>query len=556
VDTWRALAFGLRVAPLAACGCGIIVGGSSIQLAAGAADAGTDADDGQADEARDVRPEAVVDASSEFPFVENGDAGDVGPDGPLHPEVGAQVDGDGAPPVDPQVDADGAPPVDAGDGADGDGTDIAGFLVLVSVSTADVLGRFSSDSPAVSGDGTRVVFSSLADNLVLGDTNNTTDVFLRTIDLTTGAGQTVRLSALANGTQADAPCFDPDIGADGQTFVFLSATPNLTLGKSPGIHVLQGNLNDHQFFDRSPEVADRAWGPAVSSLGTDYTVVYGTATAVLPSDTNGTNDVYAKWRNNTELISTVDGADGVTGPAGNGISGSGSGSGVRLGISANADRVVFESDATNLVADDTNGVRDVFVRIRSTRRTLRVSTTSATAADGGGAEGHGASRVGAISADGRVASFESVAEDLVPNDTNGHSDVFVHDIETGMTEIVSVASDGTPSDQDSYFSTISGDGRVVAFVSSSKKLDPDSPSIPGGQGEYNVFVHDRTSRKTFRVTRPAGDPLAMAGSVSRPAISANGKVVVFSTEGAFVAADTNYKRDVYAFIFTRAPWLK
>jgi Tol biopolymer transport system component len=121
--------------------------------------------------------------------------------------------------------------------------------------------------------------------------------------------------------------------------------------------------------------------------------------------------------------------------------------------------VAFASDATNLVPNDTNGVRDVFFHDRQTGATTRVSV------DSSGAQANGASGSQAISADGRYVAFQSDATNLVPNDTNTVADVFVHDRQTGTTVRVSVDSSGAQGGGFSSAPAISADGRYVGFDS-------------------------------------------------------------------------------------------
>src|SRR5258705_2182336 len=120
-------------------------------------------------------------------------------------------------------------------------------------------------------------------------------------------------------------------------------------------------------------------------------------------------------------------------------------------------RVVFTSIASNLDPNDTNNAYDVFVRDRSTGTTTRVSVDSA------GNPANTECRYGVISADGRFVAFQSFADNLVSGDQNQTIDVFVHDLVTGTTELVSVDAYGTQGNGGSYSSAISADGRYVAF---------------------------------------------------------------------------------------------
>ena len=138
-----------------------------------------------------------------------------------------------------------------------------------------------------------------------------------------------------------------------------------------------------------------------------------------------------------------------------------------------------------------------------------------------------------ISADGRLVVFYSYASNLVPGDTNGFSDIFVHDLHTGKTERVSVASDGTQGDSASFFPTISGDGRFVAFASNSNLVPGVTDPDPYWGLSRQIFVHDRLSPVTELVSVSInGTP---ADDISYNAsISADGRFVAFSSRAVYI----------------------
>src|SRR5262249_11923438 len=155
--------------------------------------------------------------------------------------------------------------------------------------------------------------------------------------------------------------------------------------------------------------------------------------------------------------------------------------------------IAFDSKASNLVPGDTNGVSDVFVHDRVKGTTVRVSVSST------GKQGNRDSWVDGISADGRYVAFDSDASNLVPGDTNRASDIFVHDRLTGTTVRVSVSSTGTQADDFSDFAAISADGRFVAFTSNADNL------VSGATGVgTQVFVHDRLTGTTDLVSVGSG----------------------------------------------------
>lgn len=146
---------------------------------------------------------------------------------------------------------------------------------------------------------------------------------------------------------------------------------------------------------------------------------------------------------------------------------------------------------------------------------------------------------GSVSADGRFIAFESAASNLVSGDTNTFRDVFVHDRQTGATTRVSVRSDGAQANGTSRAPAISADGRYVAF-------DSDATNLAGTDtGLADVFVHDRATGMTERITKP--DPL-LGQRLSRFAtISGDGRYVAFESDAVFVPGDTNGKIDVFVF---------
>jgi len=212
-------------------------------------------------------------------------------------------------------------------------------------------------------------------------------------------------------------------------------------------------------------------------------------------------------------------------------------------ISADGRFVVFTSLATNLVAGDTNGVADLFERDLATGQTTRVSASA------GGDQGNDASggAPSGISADGGAISFSSAASNLVPGDTNHCRDVFVWTRATGAVERVSVAGDGTQAAAGaSDASSISADGRYVAFASTAPNLVAGDTNLSA-----DVFVHDRATGSTVRASVTAGGGQAATASSLQPGgLSANGQLVAFDTTAPLVAGDTGgtdvYVRDLAA----------
>ncbi len=203
-------------------------------------------------------------------------------------------------------------------------------------------------------------------------------------------------------------------------------------------------------------------------------------------------------------------------------------------ISADGRYVAFLSFADDLVAGDTNAAYDVFVRDRQSGTTERVSVDSA------GAQGNGSSLNGSISADGRYVAFESVATDLVAGDTNGVSDIFVHDRLTGTTERVSVDSAGVQGNDFSLAPSISGDGRFVAFLSGATNLVSGDTNLVS-----DVIVHDRQTGTTERVSVDSAG-VEGNGYCYSCSISADGCFVAFQSYSSnLVPGDANGFGDVF-----------
>lgn len=222
--------------------------------------------------------------------------------------------------------------------------------------------------------------------------------------------------------------------------------------------------------------------------------------------------------------------------------------------------VAFESLATNLISNDGNALRDLFVHDRQNGQTARVSV-----ATGGTETLGGASQNGQLTPDARFVVFDSFATNLVPGDTNASSqggggrDIFVHDRNNGTTERVSVDSAGNQGfcnalpaggvECNSFSGTISADGRFVAFSSYAQNL------APGVNAFSNVYVRDRQSGTTTRISigsQPNGNTNADSlGAV----ISADGNFVAFESQASDLVtdnlvADTNGASDI--FVWSRA----
>ncbi|TAH36875.1 MAG: calcium-binding protein [Planctomycetota bacterium] len=264
--------------------------------------------------------------------------------------------------------------------------------------------------------------------------------------------------------------------------------------------------------------------PSISADGRFAAFTSG-ASNLVPGDTNGVHDIFV---HDLQTGQTTRVSVDSTGVQGNGNS-------FGVSISADGRSVAFHSYAGNLVPGDTNGWDDIFVHDRLTGQTARVSVDSA------GAQGNGGgANVPSISADDRFVAFSSSASNLVPGDTNGTTDVFVHDRQTGQTTRVSMDSNGVQGSGFSYSTSISADGRFVAFTSSASNLVPGDTNAAD-----DIFVHNRQTGLTTRVSVDFTG--AQGNGYSRtPSISADGRSVAFQSYASnLVAGDTNGIPDTF-----------
>jgi hypothetical protein len=206
-------------------------------------------------------------------------------------------------------------------------------------------------------------------------------------------------------------------------------------------------------------------------------------------------------------------------------------------LSADGRYVVFESAASNLVQGDSNGRTDIFRRDTQTGETIRVSLTS-----GGAQIADADSNTPTISADGGQVAFRSLSSSVVAGDANGRLDVFERDIDQQTTTRVSVASDGAEGNGHSSTPIRSANGRYVAFQSEASNLVAADTNAAS-----DIFVRDTQANTTTRVSVASDGTQTNAGSVTdRPSISADGRYVAFhSTANNLVASDINNATDVF-----------
>ncbi len=399
--------------------------------------------------------------------------------------------------------------------------------VSVSSSGAQGIGHSGlNSSPSISADSRYVAFHSDASNLVSGDTNARQDGFVRDRE----SGTTERVSVDSGGAQGNLDSFSPVISADGRWVAFGSYATNLVGGDTGGwadifVHDRQSGATERVSLDSSGVPGnEHSYNPSISSDGR-YVTFESYASNLVGGDTNNELDIFVRDRQSgTTERASIDSA----GTEGNALSN-------RASISADGRYVAFGSYATNLVGGDTNGFTDVFIHDRQSGSTERVSVDSV------GVQGNRDSFFPSISADGRYVAYGSDAGNLVSGDTNHRADVFVHDRQSGMTERVSVASGGAEANDHSRgLPSISADGRFVTYNSNATNL-----VVGDTNGWADAFLHDRQSGLTERVSVDSGGAEGNDFS-TQTSVSADGRCVAFfSTATNLVGGDTNSDMDAF-----------
>ena len=394
-----------------------------------------------------------------------------------------------------------------------------------SVSTAGVQGNEISNYPAISGDGLHIAFHSTATNFVVGDTNNTIDVFVR--DRT--AGTTVRISVSSSGQQGNNASNRPAISSDGRFVSFASLATNFDFVSS--VSVFDTFVHDRQtgtteLVSLSTSGVGGNGHSEFSSVSGDgrYVAFQSYSSNLVPGDTNTLADVFVRDRQlgTTERASvSSSGAQGVSYSE-------------FPEITPDGRFVVFTSYANNLVGGDTNAYPDVFVRDRQLGLTERVSV------DDSGTQGNLYSVFPDITPDGRFVAFQSNASNLVVGDSNATYDVFVRDRATSTTELVSRDSAGVQATSFSYQPKLSADGRYVAFLSYDNFLVPNDFN-----SHWDAFVHDRLNGATELLSVQPGGTSGNHHSYI-PMLSDDARYAVFySTATDIVPGDTNLEADVF-----------
>jgi Tol biopolymer transport system component len=354
--------------------------------------------------------------------------------------------------------------------------------------------------------GARAVFASPASNLVSGDTNNVSDIFIRFPD-----GSLRRIMA-HNGAEPNGPSFDPRISSDGNWVTFRSYATNLTPeggnGKSQ-IYLYSIATNQIWLVSRSSLGAlgnEDSQSPSISRDGL-FIAFASSASNLVGGDYNNDADIFLYSRLDGRLTRiTPRQPDGEPndpdGPSGDPV------------ISDDGQWIAFGSPASNYVMGDTNGTDDIFLYNRATFQFRRITQ--------GGVQLNGASYQVSISGDGRYVAFASQATNIDSRDTDSLPDIYVWDRQTGVITLASVNSFGRKANLGGRRPSISHDGRLVAFESDATNLMPLD-----GTPDTDIFVYNTQAGWVYPVSVRGCIPGESPSFV--PVISGDGRMAAFQT---------------------------
>jgi hypothetical protein len=422
------------------------------------------------------------------------------------------------------------------------------YVSLETTAASTGNGDSSRTEHSLSADGRYEVFSSEASDLVPGDTNGYSDVFIR--DLQTGAVTLV--SQGQGGLAADWYSSDAVISSNGNFVAFVSAASNLEVTSGPN----PSNFTQNVFLWERATGALRlvsvnaagddggnnsSYEPSISGDGS--LVAFSTYASNLQAnvtDDNGNLDIYL-FRASTGaavLVSRSTSSSPASIIAGNNVS-------TNPRLSRDGSRVVYLSYAGDLQAgvQDINSQYDLVSYLVDTGDNQYVSVQ----VDAPGSASQASTRTDhSLSADGNYEVFTSRANDLVLNDTNNMSDVFLRNLQTGEITLVSRTVGGAAATYHSNQAVISADGNFVAFVSAATNLDVTGTNDT--QGNWNVYRWERLTGELRLVTVNAADDNGGDNTSGEPSISGNGRWISYASDAGNLLAsltDNNSSRDIY-----------
>jgi Tol biopolymer transport system component len=356
-------------------------------------------------------------------------------------------------------------------------------------------GNGASAFPWVSGNGRLVAFRSEATNLVPDDTDTERDIFVR--DRQTGDVVLASRASGPNGVKGNRASFNPRMSSNGRFVVFRSNANNLVpedTDQLEDIFVRDLQTSETTLVSRAstalgPKGNGGSFNPSISADGRRV-AFRSEATNLSPEDTDAVPDIYVRDLQTNETI-LVSRAGGPTGAKGSAIS-------EFPVISGDGTRIAFRSESPNLDPNDPDVLEDIFLRDLSSNETILISRAA-----GAGPKGNGRSTFVSLSEDGDTVAFDSLATNLHPDDTDARADVFARDLSSGALELISRADGeaGAKGDAGSAEPAVSADGDVIAFHSVASNLDPAD-----ADGELDVYVRDRETFDTSLLSGTVPSP--------------------------------------------------
>lgn len=384
--------------------------------------------------------------------------------------------------------------------------------------------------PSISQDGRYIAFGSNSTHLVSGDTNGKWDIFVK--DMQTG--NVVRANTSSSGAQMTTGFTygEAKISANGKYVAFAASDPGLVTGDSNGYQdVFVKNLvtGDIQIATLTNSGGQSNASTQQFNISADgrYVVFISAASNLVTGDTNGKQDVFVR--------DMVNGTTTLISKSASGTLANGNSNGYPT-ISCDGAYVAFIANASNLVANDTNGQSDVFLVNRLDGAVTDVTLAANSEMNLG---------IPQLSCDGSTLLFTSAASNLVSGDTNGLTDLFAYSIREGTFERINVSSSGaqattysvSPTNPSQYMNF---DGQKVVFET------VDSGMVSGDtNAAMDIFIRDRAAGTTERLSMRNATTQTTVGSDSA-AISADGNYALFMTnDSGIVAGDTNGLSDLF-----------
>ncbi len=420
---------------------------------------------------------------------------------------------------------------------DGTPQDPTPGMELLSMTADGQPGLGPSSQPAWSADGHFVAFTTGAPNLAPGASGPAFDVLVRD----QVSGQIELVSKSSSGVPGNGSSGSASVSADGRYVTFRSYSTNLVAGVPPGSF---GRIYRHDRMTGQTIMVSRSSAGAPNNKNADlpiisddgrYVAYVSSADNLVTGDTNNASDVFR-----TDILTgqTIRVSVSSTGTQGDAMSGGFDNA--KVDMSPDGSVVAFPSMADNF-SDSDGPSSDIFVR-----DIIKQTTTCVSLSFRGGPT-DGASFAPTISANGRWVAYYSLATNIAGDDSNGMADVFLHDLNRGQTTRISLASDGSQANGISSDPSISYDGSVVAFVSTSTNLDPSDTTTV-----HDVYLKNLLTGKTTMAS-PRGPWGSPGGAPIEPAIKPDGSAVAFySSASNLTPNDVNGFHDIFSYTPPRA----